>query len=359
MKQVLISGYLGFENFGDEALLHVLINNLLEIGFKKENITVISKEPKVTTNIYNVYSINRLNLFEFLSALFKSKAIIFIGGLFQDKTSFRSFFYYFLQLFLSEILGKEIIFYGVGIGPLQQSISRTLFDFAIKSVNQLTVRDQASLATIPYRGVLVTCDPVWSIKADYTFKNQIPNVNWQLPILGVSMRNDKYLKGYHLTKLADKLARVLDGMKDWQVLLIPCMPQEDLPVLYELYNLIEKKISPQGRVILLENFNQFSIPHQAGILASCEAVVGMRYHALLIPLANEKPVFGLIYDQKIKSLLDFANQVGVSYRDDLDQAWSYFWQNIQHSQEMAKQAKLQAEELNKRNTELLERLYNT
>ena len=82
----------------------------------------------------------------------------------------------------------------------------------------------------------------------------------------------------------------------------------------------------------------------------------MRYHSLLVPLANGKPVFGLIYDQKVKSLLEFANQDGVYFRDDLDQTWSYFWQNIQRSTEMAKQAQQKAKELHKKNIELLETL---
>ncbi len=69
MKKVLVSGYLGFGNFGDEALLYVLIKHLLELGIQRNNITIISNKPNITGNIYNVNAVNRWNFFEVLNAL--------------------------------------------------------------------------------------------------------------------------------------------------------------------------------------------------------------------------------------------------------------------------------------------------
>ena len=356
MKKVLVSGYLGFGNFGDEALLYVLIKHLLELGIQRNNITIISNKPNITGNIYNVNAVNRWNFFEVLNALLSHNKLIFIGGVFQDRTSFKSFFYYFLQLFFSGLFGKEVTFFGAGVGPFQRKISQNLFNYGMKNVTWVTVRDQSSAEYIHYKNnVLVTCDPVWGIDVDYSFQNLIKEINWQLPTLGVSIRNDKYLKSHHILNFADKLSRIINGMKDWQVVLIPCMPEEDSPILYELQDLIIKKVSEPNRVIMLETFPYLSIPQQVGVLASCDAVLGMRYHALLVPLSNEKPVFGLIYDQKVKSLLNFASQVGIGFKDDMDQPWNYFWQNMQHSTDKAKLAKKKAYELNKRNLEMLKK----
>lgn len=361
MKKVLICGYLGFGNFGDEALLHVLIKDLVSVGFRKEDIAVLSQNPQTTAEKFSVSAINRLNLFDIFSGISNCEAVIFIGGLFQDKTSFRSLLYYLFLLLLSELLNKKIVFYGVGIGPFQRTISKILFELALKYVSLLTVRDQGSLEHIPYHGSsMISCDPVWTIETDGSFKNQITNINWQLPILGLSFRNDKALKSNHLIRIVEKLARVLDGMKDWQILLIPCMLSEDLPILYEVQDLLSKK-SASNKVALLDNFAQFSVTQQAGILASCSIVIGMRYHSLVVPLANGKPVFGLIYDAKVRSVLEFANQVGISFKDkdDLDHVWSYFWQNIQYSTDMAKKTRDKAIQLHKKNIELLQALLNS
>ena len=360
MNRILISGYIGFNNFGDEALLHVLIKDLLGVGFKIEDITVISNSPIETANKFGVNAISRWNIFSLVNALIFNSSLIFVGGLFQDKTSFLSMLYYSLQLFFASMLQKNIVFYGAGIGPLQRKSSQFLFNFLITNIKYITVRDQISANYIPSgTHVAVTCDPVWAMEPDFSFKKRITNVNWNLPIIGISMRHDKYLQNHHITNIVDKVSKVLNGRKDWQVLLLPCMPQEDLHILYEMQESISRKIGTSDRVFLIENFNQFDIPQQAGILASCNAMIGMRYHALLLPLLNGQAVFGLIYDQKIKSLLEFASQVSVSFYDSFEQPWDYFWQNLQHSTNMAKNAAIKAKQLHKVNIEMLETLFNS
>lgn len=360
MKKVLVCGYIGYENFGDEALLHVLINNLLQVGYRNEDITVISKEPEKTSQSYNVKSINKWNVFQLFNAFLNNNHVIFIGGLFQDKTSFGSLCYYCLLLIFAGIFQKKVALYAAGIGPIQRGISNYIFNIAINSVSFMTLRDQASAQHLQHKtNAIVTCDPVWTMEPDFSFKPLLSKINWELPILSISLRHDKRLKDYHLTKLSDKVSKILTGMKDWQVVLIPCMPHDDLPVLYELYELIARKSSQQNRIFLIDNFTNFTITQQAGIIASCEVMIGMRYHALLIPLLNGKPVFGLIYDQKVKSLLDFASQIGVSFRDDFEQPWNYFWQNLQYSSNMAKLCAEKTSNLNRTNIQLLETLFNS
>lgn len=354
MKKVLISGYIGYENFGDEALLHILIKHLLELGIQRQNINVLSNNPINTSNIYGVTAANRWSFFEVFQAILNTDKLIFIGGIFQDKTSLKSFLYYFAQMFLAQFFGKDITLFGAGIGPFQRNISQKLFNFGMKSVKTITVRDSLSSEYVPHStNVFVTCDPVWEIEPDFSFKDSIKEVNWKLPVLGVSIRSDRYFKSHHISAIADRLSRIVNAMKDWQVVLIPCMPQQDAHLLYEIQDLTQKKVSEPNRIIMLETFPYLPVQQQAGVLASCDAMVGMRYHALLVPLANEKPVFGLIYDQKVKSLLDFAAQVGIGFKDDLEQPWNYFWQNMQHSIDKAKLVKKKVHELNKRNIEML------
>lgn len=359
MKKVLISGYFGYGNFGDEAILQVLIDNLTEVGFKKEDITVLSNNPALTSQIHSIQSINRWNFLDYVISVLNNKCVIFTGGLFQDKTSFASLFYYILQILIAGICQKEIAFYAIGIGPLQRKISQILFNFAVKTVGFITVRDQASSSLIPHKSnIVITCDPAWTIKPDLSFQKNITKINWDLPILGLSIKNDPALKSHHLVNLADRISKIMLSMKEWQVVLIPCMTYEDLPVLYEIYDLILKKTNAYERITIIENFADYPIAQQAGILASTSAMIGMRYHALLIPIANGKPVFGLIYDPKVKSLIEFSSQVGVAFRDNFEQPWNYFWQNIQHSTNMATLTSQRAQQLHKINIELLEALYN-
>ena len=52
MKKILISGYYGFDNFGDEAILKVLLEKL-----KDCDVTVLSANPRKTFDTYGVHTV--------------------------------------------------------------------------------------------------------------------------------------------------------------------------------------------------------------------------------------------------------------------------------------------------------------
>ena len=88
MTKYLISGYIGFDNFGDEAIASVLVNYLKEI--QAEKITLISSNPEKTAKIYNVDSVKMLG---FIGAVKDCDVLISGGGsLLQDITSLKSIF---------------------------------------------------------------------------------------------------------------------------------------------------------------------------------------------------------------------------------------------------------------------------
>ncbi|WP_252864392.1 hypothetical protein [Caldicellulosiruptor bescii] len=62
MKNIVISGYYGQLNTGDEAILRVLIDRLREYERQENedlNVVVLSSRPQLTSKIYSVDSVNR------------------------------------------------------------------------------------------------------------------------------------------------------------------------------------------------------------------------------------------------------------------------------------------------------------
>ena len=49
MTKYVVSGYIGFDNFGDEAIAHVLVDKLKSKGAEK--ITLISSNPEKTAQL--------------------------------------------------------------------------------------------------------------------------------------------------------------------------------------------------------------------------------------------------------------------------------------------------------------------
>ena len=93
MRNILLAGYYGFGNLGDEAILEMVLKQLLQIT-NREDITVLSGNKKETSKKYNINTIDRYNVFSIIKKLISSDALIFGGGsLLQDVTSKRSIYY--------------------------------------------------------------------------------------------------------------------------------------------------------------------------------------------------------------------------------------------------------------------------
>ena len=94
MAKVLISGYYGFSNAGDEAMLTAIVDSL-----KREApdtvITVISGHPRSTCALHDVKSIGRFDFPAILRAMAGTDLLLSGGGsLLQNVTSHFSLFYY-------------------------------------------------------------------------------------------------------------------------------------------------------------------------------------------------------------------------------------------------------------------------
>ena len=79
MSDILISGYYGFKNAGDELILKAMITDLR--SYKPDvTITVLSAAPIETSNSYNVCAVNRWNIFSAIKEIAKCKMLLSGSG---------------------------------------------------------------------------------------------------------------------------------------------------------------------------------------------------------------------------------------------------------------------------------------
>lgn len=168
MLRVAVSGYYGFNNTGDEAILAALITTLRALA-PGVDITVFSHCPRETRRLFGVRAVNRWNPLGVAFSLLRSDLLLSGGGgLLQDVTGVRSLCYYLAVVALAKILGKPVIYYAQGVGPIRTRFGRWLTRIISNRVDLITVRDQASRDDFLQMGVdrppvVVTADPVLAV----------------------------------------------------------------------------------------------------------------------------------------------------------------------------------------------------
>lgn len=307
MYDVMISGYYGFNNSGDDAILHAIIDNLRKIK-KDIRIVVLSKNPKDTAANYGVDSINRFNLFRIIGTMRKTKLFLNGGGnLIQDVTSTRSLMYYLATIYLSKLLGLKVMLYANGIGPVSRAVNRYFTSKIINLVDVITLREEASGLELESLGVrkpeiIVTADPALGLEPaaleviDSIFSKE--GINSDKPMIGFFIRK---WEGY------DRYSRILAQAADYieekhaaKAIFIPLHFPSDLAVAED----IGAKMKNAPYILK----GMYSADNMLGIIKRLQLVLGMRLHALIYAVSLSVPSIGLIYDPKVQGFLEYVDQ---------------------------------------------------
>jgi len=307
-NDVVISGYYGFKNSGDDAILMAIVNNLRSLK-PDIRINVLSMNPRETSRVYGVKSINRFNFFALYRLIKKSKLFINGGGsLLQDITSTRSLLYYLGTIRLALKLGKKVMIYANGIGPINKKKNEKLVRDVVNQVNLVTLREEESFKEIKRLKidkppVLVTADPALTLTpVNETRVKEILNaekINTDKQLVCISIRGWKKQSRY-----SDIIAKTADYIKetyDAEILFIPMHFPRDTWVINSIADRMK------SRPYILKN--KYSVPELLGVIQKCDLLIGMRLHALIYAATLGVPMIGLAYEAKVQAFLNYIGQV--------------------------------------------------
>ena len=287
-KHVAVSGYYGFNNFGDEAILKVLTLKLKEEGCY---VTVFSKNPKETGLNLGVNSVYTFSLPKVIDTLKKCDVLISGGGsLLQDVTSLKSLFYYLFVIAIAIFFKKNVIIFAQGIGPINNWFGRLLTKELLKKCKYITVRDENSLFRLRGWGLKpdLVSDPVWSISV----KERV-----SMGRIGVQLRSWKGLSQKYLMNLA---RHIVANYGDKEIYVYSFQDALDLD-LCKHFEAQLKLINPSIKTKLLK---ALSIDETIQSFANLDCLIGMRYHACLLALKYGIPVLALSYDRKVEKIAE-------------------------------------------------------
>ncbi len=317
-KSILMSGYFGFDNSGDDAILKAIVKDLREIN-KDIDIVVLSNNPAKTEVMYPVKGVDRFNLFQVINAIRNTSILISGGGsLLQDVTSNRSLWYYLAVMSIAKLYRKPVMVYSNGIGPIDKGINRKLTKMVLNWVDIITLRDEGSRKYIETIGVrnkktYVTADPVFTLEPvdEDIVLNILEKEGIQSSgnLIGISLREWKRAEGLDV-----KMAKVIDEIirrYKTKVLLIPMHYPEDLEFCEGVMSFLEE----EGAYILKD---KYSVEEIMGIISQLDIIVAMRLHSLIYAATQSIPMVGLVYDPKISGILESIGMKYMTNVEDLD-----------------------------------------
>jgi len=305
-KSVIVSGYYGFDNSGDDAILKAIVKDLKKMD-SEIKISALSNNPKSTEEVYGIRAYKRLNIFEVIKGISSSDMLISGGGsLLQDVTSTRSILYYLSVISIAKMLKKSVIVYANGIGPINKKLNRTLTRKVLNKVDLITLRDFNSKKTLEEIGVnnemIVTSDPVFTLepsnreRVDEIFLEEgIPK---DQPLIGISVRSWKNSR--NLIEVVSKAIGYIENSYNIKIVLIPMHYPEDLEISLEI---AERANSSNCYVVK----NKYGVEDIMGIINRLELIIAMRLHSLIYAATQAVPMIGLVYDPKVDGLLEMLN----------------------------------------------------
>ncbi len=307
-KEILISGYYGFRNSGDDALLKAIIQDLKTYK-ESPNITVLSANPRETVNVYRVNAINRLNMLKIIKHIKNADMLISGGGtLIQDRTSTKSLWYYLMIISLALKNNLKVMLYSNGIGPLEKKKNMKKTRKILDKVDLITLRDERSYQTLRDIGVKnpnvkVTADPALELKAaDETRGREIlkdAGVPDSGKILGISVRRWQTI-GDDFEDTVAKAADYAYEKYGYYTVFLPMQTSRDMAISQS----IKKKMRHDASILE----KRYSVSETMSVMRCFDLCIGMRLHTLIYAVINAVPLIGLVYDPKISSFMEYTHQ---------------------------------------------------
>jgi len=302
MSRVVLSGYYGFDNLGDEAVLAATVA-ALRARRPGVEIAVLSGSPEATGRAFGVEGVPRSRLRDLVRVLRGCDLFLSGGGsLFQDVTSWRSPWYYLGVLALARRLGCRTAIYAQGIGPLRGRAVRSATRRQLSAVDLITLRDRESLSVLAALGVdrppaVLAGDPALLLTPEWSARVAAEMSEWGEGIhLGLALRS---WQGDPWVGEVATAARTIVERHGARWICLAMQRPGDL----DLAERVAARIGPGARVVRAS----LTPREMVALVGGLTLVVGMRLHALVFAATQGVPVVSLAYDPKVGA---FARELG-------------------------------------------------
>jgi polysaccharide pyruvyl transferase WcaK-like protein len=325
-QSAVILGVYGKGNFGDEALLEVVVNDLQQVLPSCETY-VFCSGPEAVRKRFGFNALTRTpasDFFRKLNIVRRSRLVVVGGGTLlcdhgggmRDAVAVVTFFFW---LWLARLYGVPTVLYGQGFGPAQGRLIRLGLRLVRFACTEVTVRDAASYDLLvgiagPRAQFQLGADPVAA--ADRFLPAAVQqrvdpalaaHVDALRPFVALAVR---YPKLGSLEDSREQLeavgsaAAALCTYAGVNVVLFPTHLSgefvDDRPIMDVLERLLVGRGIASARIT---RASWQSLDDAAYWLQSAAMIFGDRLHAMLVAALNQVPVAGVAVEDKISGCL--------------------------------------------------------
>lgn len=328
-KKVILSGFYGARNLGDEMILRSITDCITEIDSSVQ-LQIAAESPARVESSHGLQSFDRKN-HEVAAYHVKTSSAVLLGGggLWHDYTFEHggglsalfsggkiSIAGFGILPLMGRVLDLPFHVIGLGVGPLSNRDAIASVRFLASNAESIYVRDAESLELLNSIGisdesVISAPDVVYAV--DLKSKNLLDTEELNAlrdeayVVLGINLR--PWAKVNMARVVEEVAAAVLDLSdlcasqgKKLAVIPLPMQGGEslDISVIREVGRRIKHKVD----FIDLIAISELSIDLFLEILEICDVLLAMRLHASLIAHRMGVPSVGLSYDPKVRRHFD-------------------------------------------------------
>lgn len=311
--KVLIYGYYGFKNLGDELILSKIIEDIKSIDSKAE-ITVCTGDINYTRKIHGVNGIDRFSPDALRDAVKQSDVVVVGGGgliheyfCIDIKDIFNAFGRMVAANSIAPIIAKSmqkpVFYWGHGIGPIFTEEGRNFTRWFYGLPDFTTLRDADSYNILKkiypeVKNVYVDTDPVMSLDINRFIKPIPIELPGDKIKIGINIRPWFGIEGI-IKEVSDALNEVLKENKKFVIVPVPFDLSNDKESLRKFASSL-----PEGSVFEY-GFENFDTPEEViSLMNRLDFFVGMRLHAIIVSRLLKIPAFSISYDLKTDKFAD-------------------------------------------------------
>jgi polysaccharide pyruvyl transferase WcaK-like protein len=328
--RVVILGWYGSDNTGDEAVLEAIVAALRVRGVT--DLHILSTNPaKTSARLHIKSSPRRLFHRRTFRALLGAKALVLGGGgLIQDRTSVYNLPIYALFVLFARLSGSVVIGWGLGVEPLDTLLGKLLARFICGSSSFFSVRDEGSKKLLERAGVSspaikVSADPAFLLDLEPPMRTaeQAPrpsvvfclrdlpdnrpglNLHYLLPIgarrkLGIGDMARSERTGAFVQVMA-RAVYTCTAELGAQVTFLPLWPGRDESIMEAIAE-AAARLGSSPEQLSWARPTPGDPAQIAAIIGESKLLVSMRLHALIFGALQGVPFLALAYARKVGGL---------------------------------------------------------